>query len=1342
MDGSAPSAQRLMRRTKKELVAELLAAQQRISDLTGREDVSLELNSDDGQVANRLELVLQGGDLGYWDVNFQTKHSAVNERWSEILGYEPGEIDDNQQVWRDSLHPEDRDWVLDVGRKYRAGELKHYVAEYRAITKSGETVWLQTKGFAVERNSEGEAVRMVGTVMDVTERKNIESELARQKALLEVALENVDQGIMLYDKDMRALVWNQRYVDLRKLPDELMATRPTMHDTYRYLMEQGLYPKPEGDVEEHVRQRVEQIAGRDADSVFEQTMPDGTIVEARGKRVAGGGFVRSFTDITKRKQAEQALRESDTRLRSLMDNSPTYIYLKDTEGRYLEVNKFVEDVMGLTSDEIVGKTQFDIYPKELAERYRQHDQEVVQSKKPVMREFEIPTADGSVRQALINKFPIVDEKGEVRAIGAVNLDVTERILAERDAREKKRILELILENMAQGLTMYDGEWNLVTYNANYMKHFDLPPEVFTDDATFDDVVGTTMRLDYGDEAPERLKVVKDPGRMVNVWRREFARPSGRHLDVVSIPIPAGGFVVTSTDITGRVTTERNLAEKEAQLSVALTNMSDGIFVLDDEGRYAMFNQRYFDLSGLDPEVAKIGTPIMEVIRHSARKGFYGSGDAEEAAQQRYAEMMSDAYVERETKPPNGRTLHVRKSPLEGGGSVTTLTDVTERNRAEDELRTAKEEAEALSRSKSDFVAVVSHEVRTPMNGVLGMAHLLQDMVENGEARECVDAIVYSGQELLSIVDDLLDISKLEAGRLELEIIPFHLEDVVSYAVAIMRPRAEAKDLKIDFNVDPRVPPVLTGDPHRLRQIILNLLSNAIKFTDHGSISVEVACRKTTSDQVEISFDVIDTGHGIPDNLRESLFDAYVQASIEISRRQGGTGLGLSICRHLVQLMGGTIVLESEVGKGSTFTFLAKIGIDAETDLDSVRKVRRKSRATGPRLVPKRMLRILQVEDNATNRDVVDKTLSRAGHKVTNAVNGIDALQALQDDEFDAVIMDRHMPGMDGLEATRRIRSLEAPLDQIPIVGLTAGATKREIDSCLDAGMDRVVIKPFEENDLLALLEKLTTPGPQPDQIALDGSVLVVDDAQINLMVISKQLKKAGISCDLADSGEKALELFRAGSYAALLVDVVMPDMNGLDLSRRIRRLEEGSSERVLIIGVSGRTSAEQKEECFEAGMDEFLAKPLTTESLMTCLGHWFPRTPEEASDTVAPLSSTDHEDVKPPIDLAKLYELIEEDEDGLYAHIRTFLEFVTPYFDEIDAGVEARDARKVEDAAHAAKSAAGATGATILWHLLDGLESSAIDGDWARIEEQVPASIRERERVSAFSRTGGKGGEP
>ena len=220
-----------MRRTKKELVAELLAAQQRISDLTGREDVSLELNSDDGQVANRLELVLQGGDLGYWDVNFQTKHSAVNERWSEILGYEPGEIDDNQQVWRDSLHPEDRDWVLDVGRKYRAGELKHYVAEYRAITKSGETVWLQTKGFAVERNSEGEAVRMVGTVMDVTERKNIESELARQKALLEVALENVDQGIMLYDKDMRALVWNQRYVDLRKLPDELMATRPTMHGT-------------------------------------------------------------------------------------------------------------------------------------------------------------------------------------------------------------------------------------------------------------------------------------------------------------------------------------------------------------------------------------------------------------------------------------------------------------------------------------------------------------------------------------------------------------------------------------------------------------------------------------------------------------------------------------------------------------------------------------------------------------------------------------------------------------------------------------------------------------------------------------------------------------------------------------------------------------------------------------------------------------------------------------------------------------------------------------------------------------------------------------------------------
>ncbi len=1335
MDGSAPSATGLMRKTKKELVAKLLAAQKRISDFEARPAPAT------GEPANRFELVLQGGDLGYWDVNFKTKQSSVNDRWSEILGYSPGEIDDNQQVWRDTLHPDDRDKVLDIGRRYRKGELEHYVAEYRAITKRGDTVWLLTKGFAVERNGKGEAVRMVGTVMDVTERKNIEMELARQKALLEAALENVDQGIMLYDHEMRALIWNKRYVDLRKLPDELMSTRPTMHETYRYLMEQGLYPKPEGNVEEHIRDRVDRITGRDASTVFEQTMPDGTILEARGKRIPGGGFVRSFTDITERKRAEHALRESETRLRSLMDNSPTYIYLKDTEGRYLVVNKFVEDVMGLSSDEIVGKTQFDIYPHELAERYREHDREVVRTKKPVMREFEIPTADGRIRQALINKFPIFDENGEVEAIGAVNLDVTERIEAERDALEKKRILELILENMAQGLTMYDGNWNLVTHNANYMKHFDLPPEIITEDATFDDVVGATMRLDYGDEAPERLKVVKDPGRMHNIWRREFARPSGRHLDVVSIPIPAGGFVVTSTDITDRVTTERILAEKEAQLSVALTEMSDGIFVLDEEGRYAMFNHRYFELSGLDPDFVKVGTPILDVIRHSAQKGFYGPGDAEQAARERYAELMSDAYVERETKPPNGRTLHVRKSPLEGGGSVTMLTDVTERNTYQEELRAAKEEAEALSQSKSDFVAVVSHEVRTPMNGVLGMAHLLQDMIEDGEARECVDAIVHSGRELLSIVDDLLDISKLEAGRLELESAAFHLEDVVSYAVAIMRPRAAIKDLSIDFTVDEKIPPVLIGDPHRLRQILLNLLSNAIKFTDHGSINVEVACRKTSRDRAEISFDVIDTGHGISDNLRESLFDAYVQASIEISRRQGGTGLGLSICRHLVQLMGGTIALESEVGKGSTFTFLAKFGIDRETDLESVRRIRRKSRTAGPRMTPERVLRILQVEDNATNRDVVDKTLTRAGHQVVNVVNGVEALEALQEAEFDAVIMDRHMPGMDGLEATRRIRKLETPLADIPIVGLTAGATKREIDSCLDAGMNRVVIKPFEENDLLALLDKLTTPDKRAEALTIDGPVLVVDDAQINLMVINKQLKKVGVACDLADSGEKALELFKTGKYAALLVDVVMPEMNGLDLTRRIRRLEEETSERILIIGVSGRTSAEQKAECFESGMDEFLAKPLTTESLMDCLGRWFPTVQGRVNDRAAPDTTGDRSDGEPPIDLAVLYELIEEDEAGLYAHVRTFLEFVAPYLDDIDAGRQERDAGKVEDAAHAAKSAAGATGATVLWQLLDELENSAIAGDWEGIEVQSPSVQRERERIRAFTEAGEMGGE-
>ena len=307
--------------------------------------------------------------------------------------------------------------------------------------------------------------------------------------------------------------------------------------------------------------------------------------------------------------------------------------------------------------------------------------------------------------------------------------------------------------------------------------------------------------------------------------------------------------------------------------------------------------------------------------------------------------------------------------------IGSTADITERVQAEQMLTQAKEDAEAATQAKSDFVAVISHEVRTPMNGVLGMARLLRDTTLDDEQQECVDIIVNSGEALLTIVDDLLDLSKLDADRLDLEAIPFIPADVITDSIAVMAARAEEKGLALSHEFDPGLPAVLIGDPHRLRQVLLNLISNAIKFTAKGTISVEANVDTMSGDQIVMAFAVTDTGQGISPEAQEKLFSAYTQGSVEVARKYGGTGLGLSICRGLVEIMGGEMTLESAIGQGSIFRFTAAFAIDKVTDVANLRS--RNAAHLTLHGAGRRALHILQVEDNETNRRVAEKILTQA-----------------------------------------------------------------------------------------------------------------------------------------------------------------------------------------------------------------------------------------------------------------------------------------------------------------------------------------------------------------------------
>lgn len=574
--------------------------------------------------------------------------------------------------------------------------------------------------------------------------------------------------------------------------------------------------------------------------------------------------------------------------------------------------------------------------------------------------------------------------------------------------------------------------------------------------------------------------------------------------------------------------------------------------------------------------------------------------------------------------------------------------VVARNEA---LQKAKQASEEASQAKSSFIAFLSHEIRTPLNGLMGSARLLSRTPLNADQHEYVSALSYSGEALLTLVNDVLDMSKIEAGKMQLETIDFDVRRLLESIVLVMHARADEKGLKLESDADDDLPLALRGDPNRLRQILLNLVNNAVKFTEEGGVTVSARrLAGTTDSTIRLRFEVVDTGIGIPQEARPKIFSEYGQAEDKTARLYGGTGLGLNICKQLVEAMDGTIGFDSTEGEGTSFYFEIDLAVGDERAVlpdeegaqapqhaaSALPKAPRRAdpngaASAGSTAAPEvskaggsRPLRILIAEDDAVSRMVVEGYLTPQGHEITGVESGEAAIDALRSDDYDVVLMDVHLPDMTGLEATRWIREIDhTERSQTPIIALTGNVGDAERDACRAAGMDGFVGKPVNPDALEAAVEALLGPvadshhaalvedtlasgnsaiaedsaAESPD-IAAPGQrfgrqkVLYVEDDPISQEVVSAFMESDGFVVHTVSDGESALRFLEQDTYDAVLMDVRLPGISGVEAAERIRANANPAIARVPIIAISQYDTQDNRQNCIEAGMDDFLAKPV------------------------------------------------------------------------------------------------------------------------------------------------------
>ena len=1289
----------------------------------------------------RFRAVFENAPFGMCVTGLDGRFIQVNAALCRILEYSEAEL--LATTWKDLIHPEDLDAALADKEQLKREPGKSLESERRYVRRSGKVVLGRQRSFLV-RDGDGNPSYFVVHAEDITERKWTEEALRESEERFRVMADGCPMPIWTTNAAGGIQFTNRVFRQFCGVPHEEVVGRKWEllihpHDRPAFLAETERAVRTQTTFKAEARVRRVDGEWRWLMAHTEPRFsPSGEFL----------GHVGLCVDITERKRAEQSRQFQHSLIHAILEVSLDGILVVTRDGFIASHNQRLLELWRIDPASVPGQTSDDLTDvpdrallNAVVDRVKDPESFV----KRVQELYADPDASDNCEFALkdgrtIERYSTSVHSEAGQYLGRVWFfrDITERKQAEQALQSSEQKFRQLAENVREVFWMMNAAGTEIVYvspvyeqiwgrscESLYQNPMDWMEAIHLDDRPraheiFEQQLqGHDIASEYRINTPAGQRWIRDRGFPVR-------DQDGHLIRVVGI----------AEDFTEQKQADTRLKEASDRLALAVRAGEIGIWDYNVVENRLVWDDQMFKLYGVSQDQFGGGYETWKGALHPEDRQ---RGDAEVHLA---LQGKKDFNTEFRVVWADGSVHHVRALALverDTAGNplrvIGTNWDITAQKEAADKLTNSNSElelatirAQALAveaaqanAAKSEFLANMSHEIRTPLNGIIGMTGLLMDTNLNDEQRGYTELLRGSGESLLRLINDILDFSKIEAGKIELEAIDFDLQSLLDDFAAALSVRALEKGLEFFCSAEPGVPTLLRGDPGRLGQILNNLAANAIKFSEQGDVEILVSLAQDRKTECKLRFSVRDRGIGIPANKIATLFDKFTQVDASTTRRYGGTGLGLAISKQLAERMGGEVGVISEEGQGSEFWFTVVVAKQAG-----------KPRDKNEELASLAGARILIVDDNAISRKILSTRMTSWGMRTADAEGGAEALRALcqgvdEGDPFPLAVIDMQMPGMDGETLGRKIKA-DPRLAQTGMIMLTSVEGREGARRFAEIGFAGYATKPIRHQELLHALSTVLA-GPSPGTArpletgALVGAsvgrfagvnalILLAEDNITNQQVALGLLRKLGLRADAVANGKEAIRALATMPYDLVLMDVQMPEMDGIEATRRIRSSESADpNHQIPIIAMTAHALAGDRDWCLEAGMNDYLSKPISSQALATVLSHWLPTARHKMEQLNGETALPPDSSAPVVFDREGMLERLMNDEDLARLITHSFLTDIPNQIEALRHNLELSDSSGVSRQAHTLKGAAANVGGEALRALAFEMEKAGQAGD-------------------------------